>query len=136
MRLPNPAPHPDTGLLVLRLGLAAILLFHGVYKLTHGVAWMSGPLSAVGLPSALAYGVYVAEVVAPVFLILGLWTRAAALVIAFDMVMALFLTRRGDIGRINPMGGGWAIELEVSILVAALTLALAGGGRYGLGGGR
>jgi putative oxidoreductase len=133
MRLPNPTPHPDAGLLVLRWGLAVILLFHGVFKATHGVAWIGGPLSAVGLPGVLAYGTYVAELVAPVLLILGLWTRAAALVIAFNMAMAIFLARRGDIGKISPMGGGWAIELEVLLLVAALALALAGGGRYGLG---
>jgi putative oxidoreductase len=132
MRLPNPAPHPDTGLLVLRLGLAAIMLLHGIFKATHGVAWMNGPLSAAGLPSALAYGTYVAELLAPLLLIFGVWTRTAALMIAVDMVMAIYLTRRGDIGKINPMSGGWAIELEVMLLVAALTLALAGGGRYGL----
>ena len=134
MRLPNPAPHPDTGLLVLRFGLAVVMLFHGVFKATHGIAWMNGPLSRVGLPTQLAYGVYVAELLAPILLILGLWTRTAALIIAFDMTMAIYLVRRGDIGKINPMGGGWAIELEVMLLVAALTLALAGGGRYGLSG--
>lgn len=133
MRLPNPTPNIDAGLLVLRLGVAGLLLLHGVSKLQSGVAWMSGPLSAVGLPSALAYGSYVAELIAPVLLILGLWTRAAALIIAFNMAMAIFLARRGDIGKINPMGGGWAIELEMLFLVAALALALAGGGRYGLG---
>jgi putative oxidoreductase len=136
MRLPNLASHPDAGLLVLRLGLAVILLFHGVYKLTHGVAGLGGPLSAVGLPRFLAYGTYVAEVVAPVLLIVGLWTRAAALVIAFDMVMALFLVKRGDIGKINPGGGDWAIQSEVIILANALAIALAGGGRYALGRGR
>jgi len=132
MRLPNPAPHPDTGLLVLRLGLAGILLFHGIFKATHGVAWMSGPLSAHGLPFALAYGVYVAELVAPVLLVLGLWPRLAALIIAFDMVMAIYLARSGDVTKINPMSGGWAIEIEALLLVAALTIAIAGGGQYGL----
>ena len=132
MRLPNPAPHPDTGLLILRLGLAGIVLLHGIFKATHGVAWMSGPLSAHGLPSALAYGVYVAELVAPVLLVLGLWPRLAALIIAFDMVMAIYLARSGDIAKINPMSGGSAIEVETLILVAALTIALAGGGQYGL----
>jgi putative oxidoreductase len=132
MRLPNPAPHPDTGLLVLRLGLAAIMLFHGIFKATHGVAWINGPLSAAGLPSALAYGTYVAELIAPLLLIFGVWTRTAALIIAFDMVMAIYLARRGDIDKINPMSGGWAIELEAILLVAALALALAGAGRYGL----
>ncbi len=122
----------DAGLLVLRLGLGALVLFHGIYKVTHGVAWIAGPLGKVGLPAWLAYGVYVAEVLAPVLVILGLWARPAALVIAFDMFMAIFLARRGDVAKINPMGGGWAIELELMFLVAALAIALAGSGRYGL----
>ena len=133
MALSGPAPRPDAGLLVLRLGLGALLLFHGVYKVTHGVAWIAGPLSGAGLPAWLQYGVYVGEVLAPVLVILGLWTRPAALVIAFDMFMAIFLARRGDVAKVNPAGGGWAIELELLFLVAALTIALAGGGRYGLG---
>ena len=133
MALSGPAPRPDAGLLVLRLGLGALLLFHGVYKVTHGVAWIAGPLSGAGLPAWLQYGVYIGEVLAPVLVILGLWTRPAALVIAIDMFMAIFLARRADVAKVNPMGGGWAIELELLYLVAALTLALAGGGRYGLG---
>ena len=126
-------PRPDAGLLLLRLGVGTLILFHGIFKLTHGVAWIGGPLGAVGLPTWLQYGVYVAEVVAPVLVIVGLWARPAALVIAFDMFMAIFLARRGDVAKINPAGGGWAIELELMFLVAALTIALAGSGRYGLG---
>ena len=133
MALSGPAPRTDAGLLVLRLGLGALLLFHGVYKVTHGVAWIAGPLSGAGLPTWLQYGVYVGEVLAPVLVILGLWTRPAALVIAIDMFMAIFLARRADVAKVNPAGGGWAIELELMYLVAALALALAGGGRYGLG---
>jgi putative oxidoreductase len=133
MALSGPAPRPDAGLLVLRLGLGALLLFHGVYKVTHGVAWIAGPLSGAGLPAWLQYGVYIGEVFAPVLVILGLWTRPAAFVIAIDMFMAIFLARRGDVSKVNPAGGGWAIELELMYLVAALALALAGGGRYGLG---
>lgn len=133
MALSGPAPRTDAGLLVLRLGLGALLLFHGVYKVTHGVAWIAGPLSGAGLPAWLQYGAYVGEVLAPVLVILGLWARPAALVIAFDMFMAIFLARRADVAKVNPAGGGWAIELELMYLVAALALALAGGGRYGLG---
>ena len=75
------------------------MLFHGIYKLTHGVAWIAGPLGGVGLPAWLSYGVYVAEVLAPLLVIVGLWARPAALVIAFDMVMAIFLARRGDVAK-------------------------------------
>ena len=129
----GPAPRIDAGLLLLRFGVGVLLLFHGIYKITHGVGWIAGPLGAVGLPAWVAYGVYVGEVLAPVLLILGLWPRLAGLVIAFDMFMAIFLARRDDIGKINPMGGAWAIEVELLFLVGALTIALAGGGRYGLG---
>jgi putative oxidoreductase len=132
MAMPSIKTHPDTGLLVLRLGLGALLLFHGIYKATHGVAWIAGPLAKHGLPPWMMYGVYVAEIIAPILLIFGLWTRIAALIIAFDMVMAIYLARLGDIGKVNPMGGAWAIEVEAMYLVMALTLALAGGGRYGL----
>lgn len=132
MNLPAPAPRVDAGLLVLRLALGVILLLHGIWKVTHGVAWIAGPLSAAGLPSALAYGAYVGEVLAPLLLIFGLWPRAAALAIAFDMFMAIGLARRGDIGKINPMSGGWAIEIEALLSFTALAIALAGAGRYRL----
>ena len=130
MRLPNPATQTDAGLLVLRVGLAGLLLLHGIAKVKGGVAWMAGPLGAYGLPGYVAYGSYVAELVAPLLLVLGLWTRLGALVIAFNMAMAILLARRDAIGTINPMGGGWAIELEVLFLVGALALALAGSGRF------
>jgi putative oxidoreductase len=132
MALPNPAPHTDAGLLVLRLTVGVLLLMHGMSKVLHGVAWMSGPLGAVGLPDYLAYGAYIGEVLAPLLLIIGLWTRVAALLIVVDMIMAIFLVRHGDIGKIG-MSGGWAIELEAMFLLGALAIALAGGGRFAPG---
>ena len=94
---------------------------------------MSVATRKVGMPAWLSYGVYVAEVFAPLLVIVGLWARHAALVIAFDMIMAIFLARRGDVAKINPMGGGWAIELELLFLVMAVAIALMGSGRYGIG---
>ena len=132
MPTPSLKTHPDTGLLVLRLGLGALVLFHGIYKATHGVAWIAGPLGKHGLPAWLMYGVYIAEIIAPVMLIFGLWTRVAGSIIAFDMAMAIWLARWADIGKVNPMGGAWAIEVEALFFTMALALALAGGGRYGL----
>ena len=118
MPTPSLKTHPDTGLLVLRLGLGAILLFHGIYKATHGVAWIAGPLVKHGLPAWMMYGVYIAEILAPVLLIFGLWTRIAALIIAFDMAMAIYLVRLPDIGKVNPAGGRdhWPAAQSVSEL--------------------
>jgi putative oxidoreductase len=120
----------DLGKLVLRLALATIVLFHGVFKLTHGVEWMSQPLAALHLPAFLAYGTYVAELIAPLLLILGVWTRLAALVIAFDMLMAFVLVLGPQILDVRQQGGGWAVELEAMILLTAMSIALMGSGRY------
>lgn len=132
MRTLLPPPSHAAGLLVLRVGLAVIVLFHGIAKLQSGVAWMAGPLGEVGLPAFLSYGAYLAEVVAPILLIIGLWTRLAAIVICIDMIMAVVLVLRDQAFAIKEAGGGWAIELEALIFVAALTIAIAGAGRFAL----
>lgn len=122
----------DMGKLILRLTVAGLMLFHGIAKAKGGVGFISGLLGQHGLPAFLAYGVYVAEIVAPVLLILGVLTRLAALVIAFDMVMAVLLALRGRMFSINPMGGGWAIELEAFYFFASIAIFFLGAGRYSL----
>jgi putative oxidoreductase len=124
----------DTGKLILRLTLAGLILFHGINKIIHGIAFMtgpSGPLAAMHLPAFIAYGVYVGEVVAPIFIVVGLWTRIAALVVAFNMVMAISL----EAWRLAPTisrGGGWGLELEAFYLLTAVVIFLLGPGRYAL----
>src|SRR6476620_9493848 len=81
----------DTGKLVLRATLPILLLFHGVSKLIGGVGFISGMLAKAGLPPAIGYLVYVGEVVAPLLILLGIWTRAAALVVVINMIVALLL---------------------------------------------
>ena len=122
----------DTGKLLLRLAVGVVILFHGIFKVQHGVAWISQMLSQHGLPGFLAYGAYVAEIIAPVLILLGYRTRLAAIVVAFDMVVAIILVLRQEIFAIKEMGGGWGIELEALILLCALALFFMGGGAYGL----
>lgn len=116
--------------MLLRIIVAVVVIFHGLYKLKHGVAWIGEPLGKLGLPAWLAYGTYVAEVVAPLLLIVGILARWAALAIAFDMFMAIVLVLRPRITTINAGGGGWGIELEALICISALTIAIAGTGRF------
>lgn len=130
------ASREDFGMLLLRVTLAMILLFHGIYKLTHGVQWIGQPLAALGLPGFLAYGTYVAEVAAPVLIALGYKARLAALVVAFDLLMAMVLVLRPRLFSINPGGGGWAIELEAMLLLVSLCIFCLGSGRFRLGRGR
>lgn len=127
----------DTGKLLLRLSTGGLLLFHGIAKVTNGIGWMGGMLGSVGLPAFVGYGVYVGEVVAPLLLLAGKFTRPAGLVVAFNMLVAILLARRDSITKLN-RGGGWDIEVELLFLLGGLAIWFLGSGRYALskGGGR
>jgi putative oxidoreductase len=119
----------DLGKLILRVTVAVLMVMHGVAKMQNGIGWMAGMLQAHHLPVFVGYGVYVAEVIAPILLILGLYTRLAALVIAFDMVMAIVLAQSDKIFT-RSQSGGWAIELEMFYLLASVAIFFLGSGRY------
>src|SRR3954466_11975800 len=103
----------DVGKLILRLTVAGLLVFHGIAKLKNGIGWMAGPLQQHHLPVFLGYGVYVAEIVAPILLILGIFTRPAALIITFDLFMAIVLVVSGRAFEISPRSGGLGGEVEL-----------------------
>jgi putative oxidoreductase len=126
----------DSGKLILRLTVAVLMAFHGISKLRHGVAWMAGPLHAHHLPPWLAYGVYVAEVVVPILLIVGFLTRPAALVIVFEMMMAMFLVLGPKTFDIDRQTGAWHGELQLLYLFSALAIAFLGSGRFAVSKGR
>ena len=119
----------DWGKLLLRIAVAGLLIFHGIAKLKNGIGWMAGPLGGLGLPAFVGYGVYVGEVIAPIFVLLGKWARIAGLVIAFNMLGAIVIALRGKMFTLN-MGGGWAIELELLFLLGGVTIFLLGSGKY------
>jgi putative oxidoreductase len=123
----------DHGKLVLRVVLAVLLLFHGVSKLLGGIGFITGMLEKVGAPPFLGYLVYVGEVVAPLLILIGLYTRVAALVVAINMVVALLLVHTSQFFTMSDTGG-WALELQGMYLGGAVVVALLGAGRFSLGG--
>ncbi len=123
----------DLGKLLLRVALGALILFHGVHKLLHGVDEIAGAVVAAGLPAFVAYGVYLGEVVAPVLVLFGLWTRVAASVVAISMLTAVALVHLAQIATLGG-SGGWALELQGMYLATAIAIALLGAGRFSVGG--
>ncbi|MET1082163.1 MAG: DoxX family protein [Burkholderiales bacterium] len=123
----------DWGTLVLRVSLGVLILLHGIAKVIAGPAFVTGLVAKAGLPPALGYLVYVGEVVAPIPLIIGLWVRPAAIIVAINMLTAILLVHIGEIFSLNK-GGGWAIELQGMFLIAAVSVALLGAGRLSMGG--
>src|SRR5690606_9445662 len=98
----------DVGKLLLRLSLGVLILLHGIAKVIGGPGGIIGLVQGVGLPAAFGYLVYVGEVIAPLFVIAGFWTRPAALIIAINMIVAVLLVHTADIFTLTATGG-WAL---------------------------
>jgi putative oxidoreductase len=121
----------NNGKLILRLALGGMILMHGIAKLTGGIDFITSSVAAAGLPSFLAYGVYIGEVVAPLLLIAGWYSRVGAAVIAVNMLFAIGLVHGAEFFTRNQTGG-WTLELQGMFLFAAIALALMGPGRFRL----
>ena len=121
----------DLGKLIVRLTLGGLLLLHGIAKLLNGIGFIEGQLASHGLPTILAYGVYIGEVIAPLMVILGYQTRIGALIIVFNMIVAIALVHGHQLLTLSS-NGGWALELQGFFLFTALALIFLGPGRYKL----
>ena len=125
----------DAGKLLLRVTIAVLMLFHGIAKLVGGISGIMGLMERIGLPGFVAYGVFLSQIVAPIFILLGLWTRPAAVLYAGTIVFATLLAHPTDYVRVTP-AGGWAAELWLFYILGAVAVALLGAGRYSLRGGK
>jgi putative oxidoreductase len=123
----------DLGKFILRAVLAILILFHGIAKIFGGVGFITGMVAKIGLPPALGYLVFIGEVIAPLLVLIGLWTRPAALVIAINMIVAVWLVHMNDLFAFTK-NGGWALELQGMFLAGAVAVSLLGAGRYSIGG--
>jgi putative oxidoreductase len=121
----------DLGRLLLRITLGVCILFHGVAKMQGGIDGIAQGLTAIGLPGFIAYGVYLGEIVGPLLLIVGWFSRLGAGLIAINMVFAIAIAHRADVFKISEHGG-WAIELQAIYLMAAIALVLMGAGRFAI----
>lgn len=120
-----------TGKLLLRVVLGVLVLLHGLNKLTGGIGGIEDMLAGFGLPPVFAYGVFFGEVLGPLLLILGLYARIGAVLIAVNMVVAIALAHSDELFAVTTTGG-WELELQGMYLFTAIALALTGPGRLSL----
>ena len=123
----------NLGKLVLRVSIGGMLLLHGIGKLVGGIGGIEQMVMAAGMPAIVAWGVYLGELLAPLLMILGFYTRLGGLLAAISMVFAILLAHAGHIFSLSPMWG-WAIETQGLFLFGAVAVALLGAGRYSVGG--
>jgi putative oxidoreductase len=121
----------DVGKLILRLTLGILMLLHGIAKIFGGIDGLEKTVAGAGLPSVLAYGVYVGEVLAPLLVIFGFYARFGAAIIVVNMLFAIFLAHRTDLFLLT-RSGGWALELQGFFLFTALALVFMRPGRFGI----
>ena len=119
----------DVALLVLRLALGTVFLFHGLPK--RGL-WSAQ--SSDQMPAGMLTRLRILSIVEPagaLGLIFGFLTQLAGLGLVIVMVGAItFLRTKAHRKFKEANAPGW--EFEFMLLVVALALAILGGGKYAL----
>lgn len=122
----------DTGLLILRVGIGLMFMWHGYSKLFGGHevwAGLGGAMQNLGIDFGAPFWGFMcsfAEFFGGAFLVLGIFTRISAVMMAFTMfVAALMHLKKGD----GLAGASHAIEL----MVVFVAIVFSGAGRFSLG---
>lgn len=113
--------------LLLRLVLGLVFVAHGLKKLDGGMSAFGQTIARIGLPMpmVLAWTAALVELLGGIFVLIGLFTRWAALLLAIVMYVAI--TR---IHVHEGLVGGY--ELPLVLFVVAVCLVLSGSGPLSL----
>jgi putative oxidoreductase len=133
--------------LLIRLSVGAVFLSEGIQKFLFPVDVGAGRFERIGIPAPEVLGplVGVTEIACGILLLLGLFTRLAALPIIGVMLVAILTTKipillGQDLGpfqvRTLQRYGFWSMAHEsrtdFAMLMGSLFLAWVGGGRWSL----
>lgn len=116
--------------LVLRLVTGLVFFMHGWQKLETGVPGITGFMASLGFPIPAVFAVLLiaAELVGGAFLILGVFTRLSAKVLAVVALVGLITVHLPN-GFFANEGG---YEFILLLLAACVSLAFSGAGRFSL----
>lgn len=110
--------------LFLRIALAGVLIAHGWSKYAGGVENFAGFLTGFPAPVFFAWVVTLVEVFGGLAILLGLWTRVAALLVAGQFLIINLYVKWG-----MSWFGGKSKELDVLVMAVALSLLATGAGQ-------
>jgi putative oxidoreductase len=112
----------SAAMLLLRLGLGILMMAHGYNKLTHFGEMQHKFMNFMGIGSTMSLALLVfAEFFCSLFLILGLFTRLAAIPLIIATCVMIFKAHNGDV-----FGEG---ETAALYLTGYLVLLFVGPGR-------
>lgn len=118
------------GMLPLRIVVGLVFLMHGAQKLfVFGLGGTADIMGKLGLPLPVLCAIIViaVELLGGLAIVLGIFTRVAGALLAFEMLIAILVARLSG-GFFAPYG----YEFELTLLGASLTFALNGPGRISL----
>ena len=120
----------DAGLLVIRIMLAVVFIYHGAPKLFGGLEGFAGHLGTMGVPApkVAAFLAALSEFGGGLVLLAGIAFRWTLPFVVFTMLVAYF---KGHGGVFSAQAGGGEYALTLGIVV--LGLILTGPGSFGLG---
>lgn len=126
--------------LILRLGLGAMILPHGLQKTMglfggHGFAGTMGFFTdSMGIPWIFAFLAIMAEFLGGIGLIAGFLTRIAAFGVGFTMLVAAIMVHLPNGFFMNWFGQqqGEGIEFHLLAVAIALAIILRGGGKFSI----
>ena len=115
--------------LLLRVSLGILLLAHGLLLkvFTFGVPGTVGYFESIGYPGFFAYLVILGEIGGGVALILGVWTRAIALLL-LPILVGATLQHLGNGWLFSAPNGGW--EFPAFWTAALVVQGLLGDGAW------
>jgi putative oxidoreductase len=131
LRLVGPMPwHTDLGIAVFRVIVGVTFFMHGWQKVfQYGFPGVTNAFTQMGVPLPGLMGplVAVVELVVGGLLLVGLFSRPAAIVLAVDMLIAILLVHLPG-GFFLPNG----VELVLLLFPGAVAVVLTGPGRFAL----
>jgi putative oxidoreductase len=121
----------DAGLLVIRIMLAVVFIYHGGQKLFGGLDGFAGHLGNMGVPApqVAAFLAALSEFGGGLVLLAGVAFRWTLPFLVFTMLVAYF---KGHGGNFSAQAGGGEYALTLGLVV--LGLILTGPGAFGLTG--
>ena len=120
----------DLALLILRVVLGIIMIYHGWPKLTNFAGTIDG-MAGMGVPAPAVAAIFatVAEFVGGLLMLLGAFTEIAGLMFTIDMLGAITFVHAKNGFSVAKSGVEWPLLLAAT----AIAIALMGSGRYAVG---
>lgn len=117
----------DVGLLLLRITIAVIFIYHGLPKLSKAKAMSA----MMGMPAGMIFMLGMVEILASLGIAFGVLTQVSALLLAIVMVGAIGMkAMKWHVPFAAMDKTGW--EFDLLLLFASVAILLGGGGSIGI----